>query len=755
MKLATNNQFDNLTLISVLVDFGSYSNRFDYLDKKNLGTEIGDIVLVRLKGRLIHGLVIDKNFPKEIKIFEDASKSNQFKYLSIESILRKRTFEIWWRNWLQHLAAIYKVSDLRMIKTALPPGAIGKLPKKSFNFWISKCKGKDFSNFKLTRKQTLLIKLLHSIDGAWQSEIIKSGFTSNQINKLHSKNLIKKIKRQKSETNKIITLDKVNSDSQNIPIPTEQQKKAIEYIRDMRPGDALLLWGETGSGKTEVYLRITKRQLDLNKSCLIMAPEIGLIPQLLDRFTNRFKKNVYEYHSNCSSNHRQFVWQKILDSNEPIIIIGTRSSIFLPIKNLGIIIIDEEHDNSYKQESPMPCYDAREVAIDRAKRFKTCLIFGTATPSLNIWKKVYFERKYKYIRMTKRISVTETPEIIVVDMCKEFKTGNSKILSRELLNSLAELKNKKEQAIILIPRRGYSGFLSCRNCGHVVNCPNCDTALTVHVGSRGTKWLSCHWCNLKRKFIYSCPDCNSRAFKPFGIGTQKIIEFLNNELPQLKILRFDKDTTSGKDGHRKILSQFSKGNADIIVGTQMLAKGIDIPNVTLSVILAADGLLHRPDLCSEEKSLQLFLQLAGRSGRADKNGKVIFQTYQPHHPVIAYLKNRNYEGFLKENLSLRKKSRLFPFCDVCLLRLSGTDNNLTEKTANKLAEYLNPLCTSSNWQLIGPAPSMVSKIGKKFRWQLLMYGPNNSDAPIPNNENLLKLIPKNIFLLIDVNPIEI
>ena len=255
--------------------------------------------------------------------------------------------------------------------------------------------------------------------------------------------------------------------------------------------------------------------------------------------------------------------------------------------------------------------------------------------------------------------------------------------------------------------------------------------------------------------ISNCPDCNSNAFKPFGIGTQRVIEFLNEEFPELRVLRFDRDTTSGKDGHRDILSKFSRGDADILVGTQMLAKGIDIPNVTLSVVVAADGLLHRPDISAEEKSLQLFLQLAGRSGRAQKKGKVIFQTYKPSHPVISYLQNRDYERFLIETSKLRKDSDLFPFRKICLLKLSGENYELTELIANKLAKYLLNFCEKKSWNLIGPAPSLISKVGRKFRWQILIHGPESSKIPLPDRSLIWKLIPKTVFLTIDVNPAEL
>tara|TARA_B100000965_G_C19586320_1_gene755912 strand:- start:430 stop:2706 length:2277 start_codon:yes stop_codon:yes gene_type:complete len=758
LKLATNNRSVYVSKLGVLLDFGRYSSRFDYLDGKNLGVEIGDIVLVTFKGNLCSGVVFEKIIIDPNTLNKKNDNKSTIKYLSIEQILQKEVFKLDWRNWLQDLAEIYKVSSSKMIKTAFPSGWIGKYKKNSTYFksyiWISISKRNIPSNNKLTAKQYSLLNHIIQNNGVWQSDLIKAGFTTNLINRMCEKEFINKTKRNVSEKFDSPS-HKYNPENTLIYNLTEQQKSALSIIKEMMPGDALLLWGETGSGKTEIYLRIVEIELFNNKSCLILAPEIGLIPQLVDRFRNRLGFDVYEYHSNCSDKYKKLVWNKLNINKSPVVVIGTRSAVFLPIRDLGLMILDEEHDNSYKQENPMPCYDAREVALDRAKKHKIKIIYGSATPSMNIWKKVYFEKNINIARMRDRISDTKIPEINIVDMREEFKKGNTKILSTKLLESLSLLREKGEQAIILVPRRGYSGFLSCRNCGYVVSCPNCDTSLTVHSGSKGTKWLSCHWCNLKRQFLTFCPECNSNAFKPFGIGTQKVVEFINNEIPNLRILRFDRDTTSGKDGHRKILNNFTKGNADVMVGTQMLAKGIDIPRVTLSVVLAADGLMHRPDLSSEEKSLQLFLQLAGRSGRAEKTGEVIFQTYQPNHPIINYLKTRDYEGFLIENSKIREKSNLFPFCKVILLRISGICNELTEETGNKLAEYLIPCCKEKNWFLIGPAPSLISKIGKKFRWQLLIYGPENTKTPLSNINKLWELIPNNIYLTIDTSPVEI
>jgi len=751
---ASNNLLNTSLKVEVLLDLGSNSNSFFYIDNNNLGVEVGDIVSVKLRGRLMNGLAISKiPFLKE-NINDEVLDQ---KLLTIEGIVQKKVIHDWWREWLEDLAAYHRVSSLKMFKTAFPPGWIGKYKRITQNIksqiWVEPHKYLNIDNEKLTRSELALLKILN-FKGNWQSDLIKFGFHATLINSMVRKNLLTKIKKNKKVKTK---LNSFNNDFSEVNRPNlnQAQKKVYKEYQKMEAGDILLLWGETGSGKTEVYMRMTETELLKNKSCLIMAPEIGLIPQLVDRFGKRFDHHIYEYHSSCSSRHRTLIWKKILEDEEPFIVIGTRSAIFLPIRKLGLIVMDEEHDVSYKQENPMPCYDAREVAIERTKITATKLVFGSATPSIRTWKRVVYEKKIRLTRMRERISNTAIPEIKIVDMREEFKLGNTKIFSNELLGLIAQLKENGEQAIVLIPRRGYSGFLSCRNCGFIINCPNCDIPLSVHLGSRGKQWLNCHWCDHKSRIINSCPDCRSTAFKPFGIGTQRVIEFLNGEFPDLRVLRFDRDTTLGRDGHRNILSEFAKGNADILVGTQMLAKGIDIPNITLSVVIAADGLLHRPDISAEEKSLQLFLQIAGRTGRAEKLGKVVFQTYKPSHPVISFLKNRDYEGFLIENSRIRKESKLFPFCTVCLLKLSGKSYETTEATAFTLSKYLADFLREKDWKIIGPAPSLITKIGNKFRWQILIHGPEESHIPLPDKSNLLKLIPKDVFLTIDLDPTEL
>ena len=511
----------------------------------------------------------------------------------------------------------------------------------------------------------------------------------------------------------------------------------------------------TGSGKTEVYLQIAEKELLFGRHCLILTPEIGLIPQLVDRFTSRFGARVFEYHSNCPEKERIKTWRYILNSPEPCIVIGTRSAIFLPLSPLGLIVLDEEHDSSYKQESPMPCYHARDLALDRAVKTGAKLLLGSATPSLVTWKNLSPRGSIRLAKLTRRISSQSLPAVQVVDMRNELAHGHRRLVSRQLMDQLSRLPELGEQAILLVPRRGYSSFLSCRSCGEVVQCPNCDVSMTVHKNSSGIQWLRCHWCDHRGSIAKQCSECGSRAFKPFGAGTQRVMEHLINELEGLRLLRFDRDTTRGRDGHRQILNKFAKGEADILIGTQMLSKGMDLPRVTLAVVLAADGLLHRPDLLSGEQTLQLFMQLAGRAGRGEKPGKVLVQTYCPEHPVIMHLVDGRYEEFLKQESKIRRESKLVPYSRACLLRFSGESSEETSMAAHSLAERIKETCYSKGWTLVGPAPSLVKKVAGKSKWQLLLHGPEASPLPFSEEIDLWSSLPRGVHLSVDPDPLQL
>jgi primosomal protein N' (replication factor Y) len=492
---------------------------------------------------------------------------------------------------------------------------------------------------------------------------------------------------------------------------------------------------------------------------LLLTPEIGLVPQLLDRARQRFGSGVLEYHSGLGERERIACWRSSLAAGQegrPLLVVGTRSAIFLPLPSLGLIVLDEEHDASWKQDSPMPCYHARDVARRRCQLERASLLLGSATPSLESWLNTRQpEGKALLLRLPARIGGRALPAVRLVDMRHELAEGHRRLLSRPLLERLGRLQERKEQAVVLVPRRGYRSFLSCRSCGSVVECPHCDVALTVHRRSNGEEWLRCHWCDHRQALAHQCPMCGSSAFKPFGAGTQRVMEQLAAELEGLRVLRFDADSTRGRDGHRRVLDAFREGQADVLVGTQMLAKGMDLPSVTLAAVLAADGLLHRPDLRSSEQCLQLLLQLAGRAGRGEQPGEVLVQTYAPDHPVIRHLVDGRYEAFLREEAQLRKNAGLVPFSRACLLRLAGPSAATTATSATALAERIRPEVEAKQWCLIGPAPAPVARVAGRSRWQLLLHGPAGSALPLPAEQDLRRLLHRSVSLAIDPDPFQL
>ena len=743
-------------IFDIWLHVGREGRCFSYQDGKKLDIDLGDVVSVRLKGQLMQGLVV-KKMKKNMSFANE--KLNNISFNNVETLVQKAAVKKEWREWLEEIAQELYVSNFQMLKTALPSGWLGrsKLSNKTKKLWWVKL-STNKHEVKISKRQIELKKnLILNGGGKWQKDLEADGFSSVLIRNFVSSGCGEREKRS--------TLSKLNSHEVSIennclkvedPQPlTFEQKSAKDKYKSLSYGSALLLWGITGSGKTEVYLQVAALEISAGRQCLILTPEIGLVPQLVDRFRKRFGLNVFEYHSNCSKKEKIETWKRSLETTKPSIFIGTRSAIFLPISKLGLIVLDEEHDSSYKQESPMPCYHARDLAVHRAKKTGAKVILGTATPSLKVWKDINPKGNIVVAKLSKRILNRRLPTVSVVDMREELAIGNRSLISRYLKKQLINLKESGNQAIILVPRRGYSSFLSCRSCGEVVQCPHCDVALTVHRSKDGNQWLSCHWCDYRSGITNKCGECGSNAFKPFGTGTQRVMDHLERELEGISLLRFDRDTTRGRDGHRLLLERFADGYADILVGTQMLSKGMDLPKVTLAVVLAADGLLHRPDLMATEETLQLFMQLAGRAGRGEQSGKVVVQTYCPDHPVILHLIDGRYEEFLKKEEKIRKEAAMVPYSRACLLRFSGESSELTSKVAFHISLKIRNICSAKDWKLVGPAPSLVERVAGKSRWQLLVYGPESSKIPIPYGPELWRELPKGVSLSIDPDPIQL
>ena len=744
------------TWVQVWLEAGPEGQVFTYENPQKLDLASGDLVQIRLRGRRHIGLVVAllENCPRELE-----GKSLQ----PIEALHQRAAIDPHWGQLMDDVAASCRTTTFRTLKAALPPGWLGQRaksaperPRQQIWLELKETNSEAGDGAEAERRSASQLRLLEALQqqggSGWLNPLLLStGVSRSVVDTLERRGLLRKQRRSAPDG--------------GVPEPgfvleepkalTVDQGAALATVQAAPPGTEFLLWGVTGAGKTEVYLQAAARELSNGRSVLMLTPEIGLIPQLLDRCRARFGASVVEYHSGCSDGARIKTWRRCLSAGDPLVVVGTRSAVFLPLANLGLVVLDEEHDRSYKQDSPMPCYHARDVASRRTQACGARLLLGSATPSLETWLRCQGpDATCRLLRLPQRIGASRLPPVRVVDMRQELAEGHRRLVSRPLMERLQSLSQRGEQAVVLVPRRGYSSFLSCRSCGEVVQCPFCDVALTVH-RQRERSWLRCHWCDHRAELANHCGHCGSTAFKPFGAGTQQVLEHLEQELEGIRLLRFDRDTTRGRDGHRQLLERFACGEADVLVGTQMLAKGMDLPRVTLAAVLAADGLLHRPDLRAAEESLQLLLQLAGRAGRGDRPGEVLVQTYSPEHPVIRHLVDGRYEAFLSEELQQRQAAGLVPFSRACLLRLAGPSASRTATAAASLAESIRADADQQGWMIIGPAPAPVARVAGNSRWQLLLHGPAGSGLPLPTETQLRKHLPKDVSLAIDPDPLEL
>lgn len=527
--------------------------------------------------------------------------------------------------------------------------------------------------------------------------------------------------------------------------PTQQ--RCVDTILLHSSNNKFLIHGITGSGKTEIYMNLVKEMIKRDRDSIILIPEIALTPQMVERFKGRFGRDVAIFHSRLSVGERFDEWMRVKMGNVKVAI-GARSAIFLPFSNLGLIVIDEEHETSYKSDSD-PKYNARDIASFKAEIEGCKVVLGSATPSIETYYRAT-EGEYDIITLNERADGAKLPTIEIVDMREELKEGNKSMFSRSLNEEMIQCLRKKEQAIMFLNRRGYSTFVSCRECGYVFKCSNCDISLTYHNDDN----LTCHYCGTKQRALKTCPKCKSKYVKYFGVGTEQLEHGVKKTFLDSKPLRMDFDTTRGKDSYEKIYRDFAAKRYNVLIGTQMIAKGLDFKDVTLVGIIAADLSLNLPDYRAAEKTFQLITQVAGRAGRGDKPGKVILQTYNPENYSIIYAAENDYKSFYEEEIIIRKLRDYPPFSKILCINLSSEDEENLIKCIQSLSDKIRiKNYESDKIELLGPCPCGVSKIKNSYRWQIILKGQFDDDYAMDIKDLVYEQINyRNIRIGIDINP---
>ncbi|MGB2925303.1 MAG: primosomal protein N' [Limnothrix sp.] len=802
-----------LSLVEVLVDCTYTQGLFTYSIPLGLGVDPGDIVSVRFGTQQLGAIAI--RLTPDLPVGLDPQQVRP-----VESIIAKDFFSPHYWQLLLQVADYYQTKPMGVIKMALPSGLLQRsqprvrlvngpiaeaqkvgLPPivlqilallegaskdgystkyltkqvksaaQGIEFlqakgWVERYlktprtaqiqqkKTVTYISYqeKLTKRQQEVLQILRHEGGEmWLDELVGvAKTTAATVQRMANLGAVAIAAREKLRLHQ-----SPNQDLDQKKQLTSAQKNAVETVNQVQGYAEVLLHGVTGSGKTEVYLQAIAPILKKKQSVLVLVPEIGLTPQLVDRFQSRFGHQVLTYHSGLSEGERYDTWRQMLRPDSQVVI-GTRSAVFSPLPNLGMIILDEEHDSSYKEDQRSPHYHARTVARWRAQQEKCPLILGSATPALDTWQNFHPPKntEYHYLSLPERIQSRPLPPVEIVDMRHELRAGNYSPFSKSLEKVIARISETDEQGILFVARRGHSTFVSCRSCGYKMTCPYCDVALSYHYVREGSaQILRCHYCNHNERQPKLCPDCGSSAFKFFGNGTQKIAQALKQNFPNLRCLRFDSDTTRRKGAHRDLLGQFTRGEADILLGTQMLTKGLDIAQVTLVGIIAADGLLFQSGYRAAERTFQTLTQVAGRAGRGEMPGQVILQTYSPEHPVIQAVKTHDYAAFSQQALAEREELNYPPFGKLVLLRCTGENQALVEKTIEAIADHCCKII-GADTEMLGPVPANILRIAGRYRWQIVLKFPT-PDAAIPDLTFLRQYCPSQINLSINVDPLYI
>lgn len=644
------------------------------------------------------------------------------------------------------------------IKLLLPPGTSSKelknrIKEKTGNFVFLNREADEIEILieegKIKRDNHIkVLRFLEKNDGVYISDLEIVTEVSKAVFKTLEKNGYIKIIEKQIERNPFIN-KKIEKD--NTKELTEEQKKCFDGINFCIQNNEFsknLIYGITGSGKTEIYMQLIGKVLEKGKDAIMLVPEISLTPQMVDRFLARFGDVVAVLHSKLSDGERYDEWQNIASGKKKIVI-GARSAIFAPVKNLGIIIIDEEHDMSYKAENT-PRYNAKDLAKYIAEQKSCPLVLGSATPDITTMKKAK-ENEITLYTLKNRANNAKLPIVDIVDMRNELAIGNRSMISFKLQDEINKNIEKKKQTILFLNRRGYSTFIMCRECGYVAKCKNCNISLTYHMSENK---LKCHYCGYETPIIKECPECQSKKVKYFGTGTQKLENEVHKLFPNASTIRMDLDTVTKKNSHEEILNKFKNENIDILIGTQMIVKGHHFPNVTLVGVVSADSSLNMDDYRAVERTFQTLVQVAGRAGR-EENGNVIIQTYNPDHYAIIEAQKQDYDLFYNQEISLRKMLKYPPFYDIILISFSGKNldkiKNISSLVHKRLLSVQN-----DNMSIYKPVPSPVDKIQNNYRWRIIIKSSKVTSKVLDiinyaiNDEKIKK--SKEIKITVDINP---
>ena len=702
---------------------------FEYIIPEELEVSIGMRVYVPFGSRILQGYIINiKNTCEyeERKLKKIISKIEDFSAIKSEMLQ------------LMHFMADKNHLKLASILRLFLPAEMreGKV-KELFETYYSLSEN-EIKLSKNAKKQHEIVEYLKSY-GKTSSSDLGEKFGYSAIKSLHEKGYILK---EKQEVKRIPFV--IKRDDKRV-ILNESQKNAYDLIKENK---TYLLHGVTGSGKTEVYMNLIERELEKGKNAIMLVPEISLTPQIMSNFKARFGDSVALLHSGLSAGERFDEWKRLF-SGEARIAIGARSAIFAPLDNLGMIIIDEEHEQSYISESN-PRYDTHDVAEFRA-RFNNCpLVLGSATPSIDSYLKAKQE-DYQLIELPVRANGRELPPVQIIDMMSEIRTGNNSIFSNQLLADLAYVVNSKKQAMIFINRRGYSSFMRCRDCGYIAKCIDCDVSLVYH---KEDNRLKCHYCGKQFKVLSKCPNCKSEAIKQGAVGTEQIVHKLKELFPDVKILRMDNDTTSTKNAHQKILSEFKDSKPGILVGTQMIAKGHDFEDVILVGIVDADQSLYHTDYRSTERTFQLITQVAGRAGRSSNAGKVVLQTYSPKHYVYKFASNYDYKGFYRKEVNIRQTAQFPPYTRIIRILFSDHNEEYVRELLKICYTEIEKLKIDYRSDIIylDAMKSPIKRIQDKYRYQIMLR--LNLESADEIEQKIFEIVDKNVknSVFFEINP---